>query len=561
MIVLHFLIQIARFKILITKSPIRIMNINYKSLLLTSVSLFTIILALTVIAGWLFDIHTLKTILISDTTMKINTAIGFLFSGIIFLCAILGKWNNVSRFIAFFILGFGILTFSQNIFGSNLGVDQLMIADYDAIEKGLAYPGRPSPTTAFCFSLYGFALLGISSQNFRLKKLAQYSLHLITVISFIALLGYLFSIAAFYKLAFLTNIAVHTALTFFILSIATSFIQKKRGVTGIFVKNHIGNLMARNLFPKMAIVILLLTLLELYIIRQRIISVDFAIALFGTSFIIISLYFIASTSGRLNEIDIKRIKAENKIIKANKNLEKTVHDRTIYLTKQNKQLEDFANIISHNLRGPVSNLNSLLEFYKEAKTMEEKDEMMKMLEKTVHNIENTLNELLEVVSIKNQSKNEREKVDFTIVFSKMTETFQGQILKSKAIVTADFSRVPEIKYSSTYLESIMQNLLSNALKYYSTERTPVIHFETNDINNKTVLTVSDNGLGIDLIKNKAQIFGLHKTFHQHPEAKGIGLFLTKAQVEAMGGKISVNSELNKGTTFKVVFNQKHTKLI
>ncbi len=159
------------------------------------------------------------------------------------------------------------------------------------------------------------------------------------------------------------------------------FIQKKRGITGIFVKKHIGNLMARNLFPKMAIVILLLTFVELYIIRHRLISEDFGIALFGTSFMIVSLYFIASTSGRLNQIDIKRIEAENKIIKTNLNLEKKVLDRTINLTKQNKQLEDFANIISHNLRGPVSNLNSLLDFYKDGKTIEEKDEMMAMIEK------------------------------------------------------------------------------------------------------------------------------------------------------------------------------------
>lgn len=543
------------------KALIRIMTINYKPTLLTSVSLFIIALALTVIAVWIFDVVMLKSIIPGFVTMKINTAIGFLFSGIIFMCLTLGKWNNVCRFMAFFILAFGVVTFSQNLFGYNLGIDQLLITDYDAINKGLPYPGRSSPTTAFCFSLYGFALLGIASQNFRLKKLAQYSLHLITIISFIALLGYLFSVPALYKLAFLTNIAVHTALAFFILSIATSFIQKKRGITGIFGKTHIGNLMARNLFPKMAIAIILLTLLELHGIRQRMISEDFGVALLSTSFIIISLYFIASTSGRLNQIETKRIKAENKIIKTNKNLEKTVYDRTIYLTNQNKQLEDFANIISHNLRGPVSNLHSLLDFYKEGKTMEEKDEMMKMLEKTVHNIGDTLNELLEVVSIRHESKNKREKVVFETIFSKITETFQGQILKSKAIITTDFSKASKIKYSSTYLESIMQNLLSNSLKYSSTERTPVIHFETNNINNKTILTVSDNGLGIDFSKNKSQIFGLHKTFHQHPEAKGIGLFLTKAQVEAMGGEISVTSKINEGTTFKIVLNQKPAKLI
>lgn len=532
---------------------------NFKLTLLTSVSLFTIILALTVIAGWLFDIAMLKSIIPGFIYMKINTAICFLFSGILLMCLKMGKWNNVCRLGSFFILAFGVATFSQNIFSYNLGIDQLLMTDYEAIKNGLPYPGRPSPTAAFCFSLYGFALLGITSQSFHLKKWAQYSLHLITLISFIAVLGYLFSVAAFYKLAFLTNIALHTALTFFILSIATSFIQKHRGITGIFTGTNIGNLLARKLFPKMVITILLLTLLELYIIRQQLISNDFGIALFGTSFIIVTLYFIASTSRHLNRIDIKRIKAENKIIKTNKNLEKTVLDRTIYLTNQNKQLEDFAHIISHNLRGPVSNLNSLLEFYKEGRTIEEKDEMMKMLEKTVNNIGNTLNELLEVVSIRHQSKNEREKVMFETVFLKMAETFQGQILKSKATVTADFSKAPHLKYSSTYLESIMQNLLSNALKYSAAERTPVIHFETNIVNNNIELTVSDNGLGIDLSKNKSHIFGLHKTFHKHPEAKGIGLFLTKAQVEAMGGEISIASKLDEGTTFKIVFIQKLIK--
>lgn len=527
-----------------------------KPTLLTSVSLFTITLALTVIAGWLFDVTILQSIIPGFISMKINTAICFLLSGMLLMSLTLGKWNNGYRLVALFIVVFGIVTFSQNIFSYDLGIDQLILTDNEAIKNRLPYPGRPSPSAAFCFSLYGFALLGITSRNFRLKKWAQYSLHLITLISFIALLGYMFSVAAFYKLAFLTNIAVHTALTFFILSIATSFIQKHRGITGIFTGTNIGNLVARKLFPKTTIAILILTLLELYITRLHMISDAFGIALFGTSFIIVTLYFIASTSRHLNRIDIKRIKAENKIIKTNKNLEKTVHDRTIYLTNQNKQLEDFAHIVSHNLRGPVSNLNSLLDFYKEGKTTEEKEELIEMFEKTVNNIGSTLNELLEVVSIRHQSRNEKEKVSFENIFSKMIETFQGQILLSKAVVTADFSKVPHLKYSSTYLESIMQNLLSNALKYSDVERTPLIHFETKIVNNNIELTVSDNGLGIDLFKNKSHIFGLHKTFHKHPEAKGIGLFLTKAQVEAMGGEISITSKLNEGTTFKIVFAQK-----
>lgn len=531
------------------------MTINYKFSSLTSVSIFIILLAITVIAGWLFDVSVLKTIIPGSISMKINTAICFLLSGAIFTCLTMGRWNTACRFITVFILVFGIATFSQNIFGYNLGIDQLLITDYDAIKNGLPYPGRPSPTTAFCFSLYSCALLCITSQNSRLKKVGQYSLHLITLISFIALLGYLFSVATFYKLAFLTDIAFHTAFALFVLSVASSFIQKNKGITGIFTGTKIGNLVARKLFPKMTITILLLTLLELFILRHQMISEDFGIALLGTSFIIVTLFFIASTSRQLNRIDIKRIQAENKIIKTNKNLEKIVVDRTIHLTNQNRQLEDFTHIISHNLRGPVSNLNSLLNFYKEGKTIEEKNDLMEMFEKTVNNIGSTLNELLEVVSIKHESKRNREEIIFETVFSKIKETFQGDILRLKADVTGDFSQAPVIEYSSTYLESIMQNLLSNSLKYHNPDQKPAIQFATTYINGNIELTVNDNGLGIDLSKNGSRLFGLHKTFHEHPDAKGVGLFLTKTQVETMGGEITVTSEVNKGTNFKIIFHK------
>ena len=69
--------------------------------------------------------------------------------------------------------------------------------------------------------------------------------------------------------------------------------------------------------------------------------------------------------------------------------------------------------------------------------------------------------------------------------------------------------------------------------------------------NDKVLVISDNGQGIDLNQNKARIFGLYKTFTTHQDSKGMGLFITKNQIEAMGGFIKVESELNVGTTFKI----------
>jgi signal transduction histidine kinase len=111
----------------------------------------------------------------------------------------------------------------------------------------------------------------------------------------------------------------------------------------------------------------------------------------------------------------------------------------------------------------------------------------------------------------------------------------------------------EITYISEYLESILLNLITNAIRYRQKGRKPVIFIQTYQENGSNFLEVSDNGMGIDLDQYGDKMFGMYKTFHRHPEAKGIGLFITKNQVEAMGGNISVTSTVNIGTTFKIKF--------
>jgi signal transduction histidine kinase len=103
------------------------------------------------------------------------------------------------------------------------------------------------------------------------------------------------------------------------------------------------------------------------------------------------------------------------------------------------------------------------------------------------------------------------------------------------------------------LESIFQNLLSNAIKYRAPNRKAKIHFETNVRNEAVELRVTDNGQGIDLKKFGDKLFGLHRTFHNHDEARGVGLFLIKTQIESMGGSISAESQVGKGTTFIIQF--------
>ena len=235
-------------------------------------------------------------------------------------------------------------------------------------------------------------------------------------------------------------------------------------------------------------------------------------------------------------------------------IEKTIQENLMdELTVQNQQLNDFANITSHNLRSPASNITALIATIEENSTVDEYKMIFDMLKKVAQNLNESLNQLMEVLHIKKNKLIDKEVLTFQKIYSKTLESLQGEILKSKAVIKADFSAVGEIEYSKIYLESIFHNLISNALKYRDLVRIPEITIQTEKKNNHIFLHVADNGLGIDLEKNGHKIFGMHQVFHNHPDAKGIGLFMTKTQIESMKGKISVSSEASVGTTFTVMF--------
>jgi PAS domain S-box-containing protein len=227
------------------------------------------------------------------------------------------------------------------------------------------------------------------------------------------------------------------------------------------------------------------------------------------------------------------------------------------LIKQNKQLEHFTQIASHDLRGPVGNLRSLLYLYNDEQSISERAFLISKVDTVVTNLESTLNELLEMTQFNSEVSRKKTRLSFDTVLRKVMQSFEIQLAQVDATISCDFANASEIEYTPVYLESIMQNLLSNALKYRSPLRKPTIHFETTKKGEQTMLRVSDNGIGIDLQKSGHLLFGYQQTFHSNPDAKGIGLFIIKAQVEAMGGEITVSSEVGQGTSFHIVFD-KHT---
>lgn len=242
---------------------------------------------------------------------------------------------------------------------------------------------------------------------------------------------------------------------------------------------------------------------------------------------------------------------EKKILEQNKSLTLIAED----LKKKNEQLEEFTQIVSHNLRSPVSNMLGLLDFYDNSSSASEKSNLIKMLRESSNKILTNLQELNEVLKIKQSKDIERQELQFSKVFEEIKHQLSAKISETNAIIKTDFSEANQIHYPNIYLESILMNLISNALKYKHPDRAPEISLRTYQENGNLYLKIEDNGLGLDLKRYGNHIFKLRKTFHKHPESRGIGLFMIKNQIEAMGGEITIYSEVNIGTSFIVLLKK------
>ncbi|HMG89486.1 MAG TPA: PAS domain S-box protein [Chryseolinea sp.] len=242
---------------------------------------------------------------------------------------------------------------------------------------------------------------------------------------------------------------------------------------------------------------------------------------------------------------------EAKIMEQNSRLLSVAED----LKRKNEQLEEFTQIVSHNLRSPVGNILTLINFFETSEKAEEKAEYLSLLKESGNTTQQTLNELNEVLKIKQNKKIPRQELHFDRVLQQVKSMLSAKITEVSATIESDFSQAPSILYPNIYLESIFLNLLSNSLKYVDSDRKPEIVFKTFQSNSNIILEARDNGLGINLERYGHQVFKLHKTFHKHPESRGIGLFMIKNQIEALGGEISIVSQVDKGTTIFVNFTK------
>ncbi len=225
------------------------------------------------------------------------------------------------------------------------------------------------------------------------------------------------------------------------------------------------------------------------------------------------------------------------------------------LTQNNKDLKQFSYITSHNFRAPLSNLTGLLNLLEDVPIEnEELQEILNGFKRSTLLLNETIDDLVKVVIIKDNPSIQKENVVIKEVFENVFFQLNNQISLHKPTIKFEIDDHLALHINKAYLESIILNLMSNAIKYRALNKTPKINIKATTKDNFVILTIKDNGIGIDLDKNKEKIFGLYQRFHNYPDSKGLGLYLVKSQVEAMNGTIEVESQVNKGTQFTLTFN-------
>lgn len=275
-----------------------------KTIVFTSGVIFAI--GLLAIIGWILKIEILTQVIYGLPTMKFNTALCFLLLAVVIYSTGKKNWNKLVLVLNGLLLLISFLTFLQDILNYNLGIDQLFIYDEKGILSGNPKAGRMSMATSMCFVLLSIALFLIQKGTKLGKTISANLAHLVSFFSALATISYLFQVATINKIEFISSMAIHTAICFFLASIAVAMMVPKHGLTKLFSSKKLGNYIIRRLFFQLSGVTFIISYTILYFFRKNYLAPDFALAILGTSIVVIALLMLIIVAHSINKLEKER---------------------------------------------------------------------------------------------------------------------------------------------------------------------------------------------------------------------------------------------------------------
>ena len=225
-------------------------------------------------------------------------------------------------------------------------------------------------------------------------------------------------------------------------------------------------------------------------------------------------------------------------------------------SSQNSKLFNFTHIVSHNIRSHTSNLSMIVDVIENTYSVDDKLSYFDLFKEGTEKLSESIEYLNEIICIQEKTNIEKTKIFLKNEIEKTKMALSLVIKESEITITDTIPKDLTVTAIPAYLDSILLNLFTNAIKYKSLERNATLEIGYEIIKDYLVINFKDNGLGLNLEKNGHKIFGMYKTFHDNEDAKGIGLFITKNQLEAMNGKIEVESKVGEGSNFKIYLHEK-----
>lgn len=293
----------------------------------------------------------------------------------------------------------------------------------------------------------------------------------------------------------------------------------------------------------------------IYDYKENSLKSSLQLGLYILGAILILMILLAFYSISLQKAVKNRTLALQDEVKQRRQNEASLEKVSKELQVSNNELQQFAYLTSHNLRAPATNINTLIQLINRQGLSEKNADYIQKLELTSKNLNEMLDDLNEILSVRKEDQQNFELLSFETILEKVTQSISENILEHGLIIKTDFSKAPEVMGSSKILHNTVLNLLTNAIKYRKPGEVPEVYIRTDETIEYIILTVTDKGIGIDLNKYGDKIFKLYQRFHNNADSKGLGLYLIKSQLEKMDGKIIVDSEQGKGTTFKVYFRK------